>query len=147
MICVGGLPICICSPHLDLFKSVWRWVMWIGRSLFAPQKQQASSWNLNSLDFTRGKQDCDNSSKVVLLVSFILTAKHVSFEKMSMKYYPCMRDSILLTLWCEKVLLCIKGRVNRVLSFKNVCFSFCAGEAPQADPFFGVLNVYMFLVH
>ncbi len=51
----------------------------------------------------------------LLLVSFVLTANHVSFKKMS----PDLRDCIPLTLRYANSINLLKCRVNRVLSFKT----------------------------
>ncbi len=45
----------------------------------------------------------------ILLASFILAAIRVSFENMSMKEYPDLQDSSLLTLWSEKRIIVLEN--------------------------------------
>ncbi len=83
----------------------------------------------------------------ILPASFILAAIRVSFENMSMKEYPDLQDSSLLTLWSEKQNYFLEN--VRVLVFfmcKNVGCFLCAGEGPQPDPFFmGIQCIFLTL--
>ncbi len=72
----------------------------------------------------------------VVIASFILTTTHVSFEKMSMKWYPDLRHSSLLKLWFEK-------RINLGKMWGKLCFFIekrglflLCWWGPQTDPLF-----------